>query len=82
MKYPSAFIVTTKPPEPKENKAKPSPPEKCDKCMGIIVSRTNGDNLQQGKQESNASNSVWNFVDGQNRNNCYCVKVIIVVCLL
>ena len=84
MKYPSAFIVTTKPYEPKENKAKPSPPEKCDRCLGVIVSRINSDNLQHNKRggDSGDSNSVWSFVDGQNRNNCNCVKVMLIVVII
>lgn len=74
MKYPSAFVVTSQPPGPKETKTKPSPPDKCDKCMGVIVSRISEDNLHAGKREGDV-NSVWGFSESQNRNNCACVKV-------
>lgn len=73
MKYPSAFVVTTQPPVPKENRPKSVPVERCDRCMGVLVSKTTFDSLEAGKRDDESS--YFNFTDVHNRVSCNCAKV-------
>lgn len=82
MKYPTAFVVTTQPPSPKESTPRWTSPDRCDRCMAVLVSRTTIDSLQTSKREDeggNATGNSWSFYDTQGRTSCNCVKVVYTV---